>query len=74
MHRICVHSADSTFERSPAQFPLKGEAVFRDKRVGVIGTGATDGQIIEPAGPLAAHRVPAHAPVCVAVEAVSWRL
>ena len=38
-----------------AQFPAEGEAIFRDKRVGVIGTGATGVQVIESAGPLAAH-------------------
>ena len=43
---ICHHTA---------RFPAEGEAIFRDKRVGVIGTGATGVQVIEAAGPLAAH-------------------
>jgi len=36
-------------------FPAEGEAIFRDKRVGVVGTGATGVQIVESAGPLASH-------------------
>ena len=41
---VCHHTA---------QFPAEGEAIFLDKLVGVIGTGATGVQVIESAGPLA---------------------
>jgi len=58
MPRIPPFKGLETFKgvcRHTVHFPADGDAIFRDKRVGVIGTGATGVQIIESAGPLASH-------------------